>query len=258
LASHLKGVEVLLAAKFAKDVDFLRRYLVVFEEYGKTVLYFGGKDAVEKTLLQSMKREIFRKNLRSREDFEAYAETVMRSLFEKSHALREAAFKIFDAYQETRRAIQDVERSAGSSRAAADLCREVREELEALVPKNFLEVYSLERLVHIPRYLEALRIRLSRGKVDYEKDRKKADQARPFVEALRRMKQDDLVERGRPKAPEISPEKKKLIDEYRWMVEEFKVSLFAPELRTAFPISPKRLAIKIKEIEAGEQDKKNS
>ena len=36
------------------------------------------------------------------------------------------------------------------------------------------------------------------------------------------------------------------------MVEEFKVALFAPELKTAFPISPKRLALKIKEIEADE------
>jgi ATP-dependent helicase HrpA len=52
----------------------------------------------------------------------------------------------------------------------------------------------------------------------------------------------------RPKAPEDSAERKKLVDEYRWMVEEFKVSLFAPELKTAFPISPKRLALKLKEI----------
>jgi len=95
---------------------------------------------------------------------------------------------------------------------------------------------------------------LGRGRVDYEKDRKKADQVRPFVDALRRVERDDLVERGRlrQKAPEASPERKKLIDKYRWMVEEFKVSLFAPELKTAFPISPKRLALKLKEIEADE------
>jgi ATP-dependent helicase HrpA len=249
-AAHLRGVEGLLTAKFAKDVDFLRRYLVVFEEYGKTALFFGGKEKVEKELLENIKREIFRKNLRSREEFETYSETVIRSLFEKSHALREAVFKIFDAYQETQRAIQQFEQAAGSSRAAAALGREIKEELEALVPKNFLDVYPLQRLNHIPRYLEALRMRLSRGKVDYEKDRKKVDQLRPFVEALRRMEQDDLVERGRikQKAPEASPERKKRIDEYRWMVEEFKVSLFAPELRTAFPISPKRLALKFREI----------
>ena len=34
------------------------------------------------------------------------------------------------------------------------------------------------------------------------------------------------------------------------MIEEFQVALFAPELKTAFPVSPKRLAEKIKEIEA--------
>ena len=254
LSSHLRGVETLLAAKFAKDVEFLRRYLVVFEEYGRTALYFGGKTAVEKGMMENIKREIFRKNLRSREEFDAYGETVMRSLFEKSHALREATFKIFDTYQETRQAIQQVEQAAGSSRAAAALCREVKEELEALVPKSFLDVYSLERLVHIPRYLEALRMRLGRGKVDFEKDRKKAEQVRPFVDALRRIECNDLAEKGRSrqKAPETSPERKELIDEYRWMVEEFKVSLFAPELKTAFPISPKRLAIKLKEIEADE------
>ena len=201
-------------------------------------------------MLENIKREIFRINLRSREEFESYGETILRSLFEKSHALREAVFKILDAYGEVRRAIREVETATGPRRAAPDLCREVKEELEALLPKNFLEVYALQRLIHIPRYLEALRIRLSRGKVDYEKDRKKADQARPFVEALRRIEENDVIERGRakPKAPEISPEKRKLIDEYRWMVEEFKVALFAPELKTAFPISPKRLALKINEI----------
>jgi hypothetical protein len=34
------------------------------------------------------------------------------------------------------------------------------------------------------------------------------------------------------------------------MIEEFQVSLFAPELKTAFSISAKRLAVKIKEIDA--------
>ncbi|MGB7295207.1 MAG: ATP-dependent RNA helicase HrpA [Candidatus Aminicenantales bacterium] len=250
LASHVKGVEALLAAKFSKDVEFLRRYLIVFDEYATTALFFGGKPAVENSMMENIKREIFRRNIRSREEFEAYAETVMRSLFEKSHALRETVFKVFDAYQRAVRIIPQAEQAAASSRVVPALCEEIREGLQSLVPKNFLELYSLERLIHLPRYLEALRIRLERGKVDPEKDRKKAGQVRPFVEALQRMESDDLIERNhsRKKAPEASPERKRLIDEYRWMVEEFKVSLFAPELKTAFPISPKRLALKLKEI----------
>jgi ATP-dependent helicase HrpA len=240
LSSHLRGVEALLTARFAKDVEFLRRYLVVFDEYGNTALFFGGRAAVEKGMMENIQREIFRKNLRSRQEFEAFGETVMRSLFEKSHTLRETVFKIFDAYQKTLRTVQQVERAAASSRVVPAIAEEVRAGLQALVPKNFLEIYSLERLVHLPRYLEALRIRLERGKVEPEKDRKKAEQLRPFAEALERMREDTEAE-----APK---EKRIALEEYRWMVEEFRVSLFAPELKTAHPISPKRLAVKIKEI----------
>ncbi len=242
LMSHLRGVEALLTAKFAKDVEFLRRYLVALEEYGKTVLFFGGKAAVEKGMMENIRREIFRKNLRSLQEFEAYGETVMRSLFEKSHALRETVFKIFDAYQRTVRTIQQVEQSAASARAVSALCGKVREELQALVPKNFLESYSLERLGHLPRYLEALRLRLERGRIEPEKDRKKGEQVRPFSDALERLRRDIDAN-----TPEV---KRNAIDDYRWMIEEFKVSLFAPELKTAHPISPKRLALKLKEIGA--------
>jgi ATP-dependent helicase HrpA len=242
LSSHLRGVAALLMAKFAKDVEFLRRYLVVFEEYEKTALFFGGKTAVEKGMMENIQREVFRKNLRSRPEFEAYGETVMRSLFEKSHALRETVFKILEACQKTLRTIQPAGQAASSSRIVPALGEEARAALQALVPKNFLEIYSLERLAHLPRYLEATRMRLERGRVDPEKDRKKAEQLRPFVEALERMEQDLDAE--------TSKQKRNAIDEYRWMVEEFRVSLFAPELKTAYPISPKRLALKLKEISA--------
>jgi ATP-dependent helicase HrpA len=241
LASHVRGVEVLLRAKFSKDVDFLKRYLAVFEEYEKAALYFGGKEAVEKGLMENITKEIFRKDLRSKDEFDAYVETVVKSFYEKSHALREAAFRILESYQKTRRVIQDVEHAHRSNRAVGALCREIREEIEALVPKTFLEVYSLGRLVHLSRYLSALRVRLERGKDDPEKDRKKAESVRPFSEALQRLR-DELTR-------EASLEKRAAVQELRWMIEEFKVAVFAPEVRTAFPISPKRLAVKIKEIE---------
>jgi ATP-dependent helicase HrpA len=241
LASHVRGVEALLRSKFSKDVDFLKRYLVVFEEYEKAALYFGGKEALEKGLMDNITKEIFRKDLRSQEEFDAYSETVVKSFYEKSHALREATFRILESYQQTRRAVQDVEQAHRSNRAVSALCQEIREETEVLVPKNFLEIYSLGRLVHLPRYLAALRVRLNRGKDDPEKDRKKAESVSPFSEALQRLK-DDL-------ADEASLEKRSAVQELRWMVEEFKLAVFAPEVRTAFPISPKRLAVKIKEIE---------
>jgi len=43
--------------------------------------------------------------------------------------------------------------------------------------------------------------------------------------------------------------KKKAIEEYFWLIEEYKVSIFAKELKTAFPVSEKKLDKNLKEIE---------
>ena len=47
---------------------------------------------------------------------------------------------------------------------------------------------------------------------------------------------------------DASEEKRNKTDELRWMIEEYKVSLFAQELKTPYPVSPKRLNQLIEEI----------
>lgn len=241
LAAHVRGVAALLEVRFAKDIEFLQRYLKVFEEYEKAALYFGGRAALEKAMLENIKKEIFEKNLRRREEFESYQETLLRQLFEKSHLLRETTFAILARHECTRAAVQAIERESQTRRGLSRFISEIKAHLEALVPRNFLEVYDLERLRHLARFLKAIEIRIERARVNLEKDRRKADQIKPFVEAFERLRQK-TVERP-------SPEKKQTLEELRWMIEEFRVSLFAPELRTAIPISPQRLVSKLKEIE---------
>ncbi len=242
LASHVRGVAALLEATFAKDIEFLRRYLNVFEEYEKEALFLGGKEAVEKGMLENIRKEIFEKNLRSREELEAYAETVLCGLFEKSHRLREATFAILTQVRRTREAIRAIEAGQRSGPALSALAEEMRKSLDILAPKNFLAVCSLGRLIHVPRFLKALEIRAERARIDLEKDRRKAEQVRPYIKAFERLKKKT--------SEGASPEKKAAIEEFGWLVEEFKVSLFAPELKTSVPISPKRLTIKLKEIES--------
>jgi ATP-dependent helicase HrpA len=84
---------------------------------------------------------------------------------------------------------------------------------------------------------------MERAKQGLEKDRNKAAQAEVFVKAL-----EKLMASIESAPAKISPAKLAAIEEFRWMVDEFKVSLFAPELRTALPVSAKRLEAKLKEI----------
>jgi ATP-dependent helicase HrpA len=93
-------------------------------------------------------------------------------------------------------------------------------DLQRLAPENFLEVTPHDRLAHLPRYLRAVQIRAERAAVHPARD---AEKARPLVPFLR----------------QEPPAKNR--ETYRWLLEEFRVSLFAQELGTAEPVSVKRL-----------------
>ena len=107
----------------------------------------------------------------------------------------------------------------------------VSAELESLVPPRFLEVIPLARLGQIPRYLKGLLLRLERATTNSAKESERARQLAPYLEAWRQM----------ASSPPPHAEAQALREEFRWMLEEFKVSLFAQELGTAIPVSPKRL-----------------
>ena len=96
---------------------------------------------------------------------------------------------------------------------------------------RFLERIAYDRLTHLPRYLKALLIRAERAALNPAKNQERLRQLAPYQDALKKLQAQ----------PARSPEAQRQIEAFRWMVEEFKVSLFAQELGTAMPVSPKRL-----------------
>jgi ATP-dependent helicase HrpA len=104
-------------------------------------------------------------------------------------------------------------------------------ELESLLPRNFLETIPFPQLTHLPRYVKALATRMERAKLNPVKDKERAQQLEPYLAALKKLQANP------PKAAGARQQ----LGEFRWMIEEFKVSLFAQELGTAVPVSPKRL-----------------
>ena len=117
-------------------------------------------------------------------------------------------------------------------------CGDFRNEVGVFFPAHFLEGMDRDRLIHIPRYLKAMVLRLERRIHDPEKDRKKMLEVQPYI---------DLLQQGQSETA-LSPEAKVGLYEFQGMIEEFKISIFAQELKTAFPISAKRLQKKWQEI----------
>ena len=106
-----------------------------------------------------------------------------------------------------------------------------------LVPETFISIYDKQRLGHLVRYIQATAIRARRAAVDFEKDQSKSKGIIKFTEGLNQLL-SELSHRA-------SDEKRQAVEEYFWMIEEYKVSVFAQELKTAIPISTKRLEQKL-------------
>jgi len=118
--------------------------------------------------------------------------------------------------------------------ALLETYNDINDQLQRLVYAGFLDEISLEELRQYPRYLKAILKRLDKLKGDAHKDRGLQIQVQPLWEEYKKA----LKKYG--EKPELK--------EYRWMLEEFRVSLFAQDLGTAYPVSAKRLSKQFSEI----------
>jgi ATP-dependent helicase HrpA len=238
--SHLKGVEALLKWQREGDLEFIGKYLRIPEEHHPAALFFGGEKSLIEQMRKTLIRDIFRRDIRKEAEFKAYAYHVDRVLLEKGHFLRDKVIRIIGEFRKTRKMIKGIIDECGPKSPVRSLALEILDDLQSLLPENFLQKVPLDRLDHLPRYVEAMRIRLERGANNLEKDRQKAAQLAGFQRTL-----DDLQEKA--SSGELS-DKSKEIEDLRWLLEEFKVALFAQELGTEVTVSPKRLLEKIKQI----------
>ena len=110
--------------------------------------------------------------------------------------------------------------------------KEVEEQLALLLPKKFFSQTPWESLQHIPRYLKALRLRIEKHPANPDRDGKNAASVgvlwQKWQDKINALKQAHL---------DIPQD----FQNYRWLIEELRVSLFAQELKTPFPVSIKRL-----------------
>lgn len=120
-------------------------------------------------------------------------------------------------------------RKLRDARPSKDVAEDVTAQLARLVPKRFLMLTPWAQLAHLPRYLKAVTMRLDKLRSDPARDAQRLAELRPAEQRYWRL----VAERKGVADARLS--------EYRWLLEELRVSLFAQELRTPQPVSLKRL-----------------
>ena len=120
-------------------------------------------------------------------------------------------------------------RKLRDAKAPKEVADDVAAQLQRLCGKRFVAATPWAALQHLPRYLKAITLRLDKLRIDPTRDAARLAELRPLEQRYTRRVAE---QRGAPDAR---------LDEYRWLLEELRVSFFAQELRTPQPVSVKRL-----------------
>jgi ATP-dependent helicase HrpA len=114
----------------------------------------------------------------------------------------------------------------------------VSTQLAWLVFRGFPRLVPLAWTRHYARYMKGIAVRLDRARTNPAGDRSKEARFAPWWTRYR----EALASADRPRMNSAA------LAEFRWMLEEYRVSLFAAELKTAVPVSPRRLEEKWSEV----------
>ncbi|MGF6636750.1 ATP-dependent RNA helicase HrpA [Paraburkholderia sp. MM6662-R1] len=106
---------------------------------------------------------------------------------------------------------------------------DLQNQLDALIGKRFVVDTPYAQLAHFPRYLKGMALRIDKLRADAIRDARQFAEFQPLLQHYQRA----VSQRGGVVDPRLA--------EFRWLLEELRISLFAQELRTPMPVSVKRL-----------------
>ena len=228
---HRLGVLRLLRLSGVQNVKFLRKQLLRGNEFN--LVLAGGRfdrNALVEDLIDaaySQEMELDKELPYSEEDFHRIEKSIRGQIIGRANDIEAMLFNVLKQLAALRQklAVLDAEKWP-------DTREDIAAQLAFLLGASFLRDTPAEWLAQYPRYLKALLSRVERLAGQYPKDQKYTQSLTLLAQPL----QDALLDR--PNLLLLSEQARA----YRWMLEEFRVSLFAQNLGTRLAVSQKRLA----------------
>ncbi len=233
IQAHPKGVKQLAILQLSKEVKHLKRTLKVPKAVRSKTSLFGGPATVELQLFEKVLSAQFAKNIRTQKVFFAHLNAAAQQLYQGGQTLLGAVVPILNAFHHTHTRLAEWQSRYIANISLNRFIDRRFDDLNRLIPENFIALYDVNRLNDLPYYIEAIAIRAQRGAVNLNKDQHKAEKVRFFSDQL-----DDALNRL---SPTTSSMKREAVETFFWLLEAYKVSVFAQELKIPHPVSAKRL-----------------
>lgn len=225
--AHRKGVKRLLAFELREQLKSLDRGLPGFTALALKFNTTIPADRLKADLLEAIVDRAFVGEDTPPRTPKAFEEQKKRART-RLPAVTEGAMRHAGAIGD---AVLQFGQAAAAAAASGRVAQEVKAIRERLVYPGFLAQTPWERLEHVPRYLKGYALRLQKFRASVDRDAKHSLTVNTLWASYEnRLKADRDAGRSDAK-----------LEEFRWLIEELRVSLFAQELRTPLPVSAKRL-----------------
>ncbi|OAD85543.1 ATP-dependent helicase [Comamonas thiooxydans] len=223
-AKHRVGLRRLFALQIRDALKYLEKNIPDLQKMAVAYMPLGTQEELRGQIIDvAIDRAFLQEPLPSNEaDFKQRVQDGRGRLTLIANEVARMSATILAEYAAAARKIKD-------TKNAPEATKDASEQLQKLMPKNFIAVAPWAQLGHYARYLKAITSRLDKYRADPARDAAKLKELLPLEQRYWR----------------LVAERKGQIDarmqEYRWMLEELRVSFFAQELRTPYPVSAKRL-----------------
>jgi ATP-dependent helicase HrpA len=223
-AKHRAGLRRLVALQLKEPLKYLEKNIPDLPRMATQFMALGSaEDLREQIIAVAVDRAFLAEPLPTdAPGFKARLEAGRGRLTLIAQEVARAAAAVLQEHANALRKLKD-------SKLPKDVADDIAAQLQRLVGKRFLTSTPWAALAQLPRYLRAVVLRLDKWRADPARDAQRLAELRPLEQRwLRRM-----AERRGTVDPRL--------DDFGWLLEELRVSLFAQELRTPQPVSVKRL-----------------
>jgi ATP-dependent helicase HrpA len=227
---HRLGVLRLFMLALPADARDVPRHVPQMQQLCLHYAVIGKCDELKDSITRYAFRQAFAEFLDSRKQssFTAALQVGRKNILPQAQELARMLAPALAAYHEIRKLLK-----GKVNPLWLEALNDVNDQLAHLIYPNFLDEMQPEELRHLPRYLKGIQRRLEKMVDNPSKDRVLRLQVQPYWERYK--------ERLNKNRSQLDAKQAAALHEYRWMVEEFRISLFAQELGTVKPVSAKRL-----------------
>lgn len=226
------GRRKLFMIQLRKEFEYVERTLPDMERLCLYYATVGRCEDLQHNLLQAIADRAFFEDgsataVRSREEFAGRAEAGWRRLATAVAEVTDPLAKSLDAYHAL-----DIALSEEFPPLWHESVRDMRDQLRHLVYRGFLLQTPYPALRELPRYLRGIHIRLKKlANAGLNRDIQAMAEIAPIWDAYKhraaRHREEGIIDPA--------------LEQYRWMVEDLRISLFSQELKAALPVSARRL-----------------